>query len=292
MEQNVDTSAPVTPVAPVVENKQKGRNGLKIAVVVACIVAVAGIVFGIITLLQALKKDEQITQLNQQLVDCTGISNNSNITGENETICSNEVIAEVADGKINNYLAQTIVDPYLVYFGRFRNIFDHDFDTDAKMKIAFDNLGPENIILSMTTDQSVVVSYDSLNAKYQDLFGRDQEIEKRSYDSPYLDLSFENDLFKISFGGIGGTGGTMFSIVKEARYNNDELVVDVYHDTAPWCETIENRTGDDYCVDAYSGGKSENVYNLIKNFSDKIPVYMMTFAKDDWHYVLKDVQKK
>ena len=44
MEQNAEAG---TPVVPVVENKQKSGNGLKIATVIACIVAVCGIGFGV-----------------------------------------------------------------------------------------------------------------------------------------------------------------------------------------------------------------------------------------------------
>ena len=60
MEQNVDASAPVTPV---VENKQKGGNGLKIATAIACVVAVCGIGFGVYGMMQSSQKDDQISDL-------------------------------------------------------------------------------------------------------------------------------------------------------------------------------------------------------------------------------------
>lgn len=67
MEQNVDASAPVTPVAPVVENKQKSGNGLKIATVIACIAAVCGIGFGVYGIMQSSQKDSQISDLKNQI---------------------------------------------------------------------------------------------------------------------------------------------------------------------------------------------------------------------------------
>lgn len=47
MEQNIDTSAPVTPATPVVNNKQKNNNGLKITSAIACVLAACGIGFGV-----------------------------------------------------------------------------------------------------------------------------------------------------------------------------------------------------------------------------------------------------
>ncbi len=64
MEQNIDAN---TLVAPVVENKQKSGNGLKIATTIACIVAVCGIGFGVYGMMQSSKKDNQISDLKVQV---------------------------------------------------------------------------------------------------------------------------------------------------------------------------------------------------------------------------------
>ena len=69
MEQNVDASTPVTPVAPVVENKQKGGNGLKIATAIACVVAVCGIGFGVYGMMQSAQRDSQISDLKVEVND-------------------------------------------------------------------------------------------------------------------------------------------------------------------------------------------------------------------------------
>ncbi|MBQ7201810.1 hypothetical protein IJS18_00245 [Candidatus Saccharibacteria bacterium] len=69
MEQNVDASAPVTPV---VENKQKGGNGLKIATAIACIAAVCGIGFGVYGMIQSTQKDSQISDLKNQIESLNG----------------------------------------------------------------------------------------------------------------------------------------------------------------------------------------------------------------------------
>jgi hypothetical protein len=64
MEQNVDTGAPMTPVA---DNKQRSGKGLKTATAIACIVAVCGIGFGVHGMMQSLQKDSQISDLKIQL---------------------------------------------------------------------------------------------------------------------------------------------------------------------------------------------------------------------------------
>ena len=64
MEQNVDASAPVTPIA---ENKQKGGNGLKIATAIACVVAICGIGFGVYGVMQGSEKYNQISSLNSEI---------------------------------------------------------------------------------------------------------------------------------------------------------------------------------------------------------------------------------
>ncbi|MBR3172881.1 hypothetical protein IKF21_03185 [Candidatus Saccharibacteria bacterium] len=66
MEQNSDNGVPV---APMVENKQKSGNGLKIAAAIACIVAVCGIGFGIYGMIQSSQKDTQISDLKVEIND-------------------------------------------------------------------------------------------------------------------------------------------------------------------------------------------------------------------------------
>lgn len=64
MEQNTDVN---TPVAPVVDNKQRSGNGLKIATAIACVVAVCGIGFGVYGMMQIFDKDSRISELEAQI---------------------------------------------------------------------------------------------------------------------------------------------------------------------------------------------------------------------------------
>ena len=69
MEQNINTEAPTVPV---VDNKQKSGNGLKIATTIACVVAVCGIGFGVYGMIQSSQKDSQISDLKVQIENKDG----------------------------------------------------------------------------------------------------------------------------------------------------------------------------------------------------------------------------
>ena len=69
MEQNADTGASI---APVVDNKQKSGNVLKIVTAIACIVAVCGIGFGVHGIVQSTQKDGQISDLKVQIKEDDG----------------------------------------------------------------------------------------------------------------------------------------------------------------------------------------------------------------------------
>lgn len=69
MEQNVDTG---TPVMPVIDDKQKGGNGLKIATAIACVMAVFGIGFGVYGIIEANNKSSEISNLKIQIEDKDG----------------------------------------------------------------------------------------------------------------------------------------------------------------------------------------------------------------------------
>ena len=109
MEQNVDASTPVTPVAPVVENKQKGGNGLKIATAIACVVAVCGIGFGVYGMMQSAQRDSQISDLKVEVNDLeTEISNLD--SKKEEVVINTETITtdpDVTSQEPNNNSSET-----------------------------------------------------------------------------------------------------------------------------------------------------------------------------------------
>ena len=123
MEQNAETSVPMTPV---VESKQKNGNGLKIVTAIACIVAVCSIGFGVYGMIQSSQKDSQISDLKVQIksedgtiteleTDKIKISDDTNtitITDDNAVAVDNLYLAgNNVYTKRHYYLGITDLDP-------------------------------------------------------------------------------------------------------------------------------------------------------------------------------------
>lgn len=68
MEQNTNTGVPITPV---IDNKQKSGNGLKIATIAACVVAICGVGFGVYGMIDANSKNNIIATKNNEISDLT-----------------------------------------------------------------------------------------------------------------------------------------------------------------------------------------------------------------------------
>ena len=103
MEQNTDTEAPMTPV---VDNKQKSGNGLKIATVTACVVAVCGIGFGVYGMMQSSNEDNQISDLKVQIKEDDGTITTIE-TPEIETTTNNGTTVTITD------IAKVVGGPYI-----------------------------------------------------------------------------------------------------------------------------------------------------------------------------------
>ena len=98
MEQNADAGVPV---APMVENKQKSGNGLKIATAIACVVAVCGIGFGAYGMIQSAQKDSQISDLKVQIKEDDGTITTIE-TPEIETATNGETTVTITDSIAQN----------------------------------------------------------------------------------------------------------------------------------------------------------------------------------------------
>ncbi|MBR2753800.1 MAG: hypothetical protein IKG26_04540 [Bacillus sp. (in: Bacteria)] len=93
MEQNAGAGVPV---APMVDNKQKSGNGLKIATAIACVVAACGIGFGVYGMMQSSQKDSQISDLKVQIKEDDGTITTIE-TPEIETATNNGTTITITD---------------------------------------------------------------------------------------------------------------------------------------------------------------------------------------------------
>ncbi len=104
MEQNANAGAPVEPI---VENKQKSGNGLKITTAIACVVAACGIGFGVYGMIQSSQKDSQISDLQAQ----------TKVDDEKETTSNNCKNTEGGVGAIDLINNGKRVGTYSIYMG-------------------------------------------------------------------------------------------------------------------------------------------------------------------------------
>ena len=117
MEQNANTGVQMTPV---VDDKKKNGNGLKIATAIACIVAVCGIGFGIYGVMQVANRDSQISELKTQIknsedkITTLEASQSEIISGDDTTVADSYRI--FSDNLANNYAA-TVFGYYYHYTG-------------------------------------------------------------------------------------------------------------------------------------------------------------------------------
>lgn len=198
----------------------------------------------------------------------------------------------VADAKsIDNKIAQNLINPYIKDYYFLNNIFDHDFSEEAKVEIAYLNVSLSSSSSTPSDDIGVHrIHYYDLNREYQRLFGNESALSKQNYNTDYTaKFTYDNssDYFIIEEAGSGGTAATAFSIVKNAYYDNDNLVVEVYHDTIPLCDANQNGG---YCYNAEDSPiTSQN--SIFEKFASQIPTYKMIFTKGSDNYILKDVQK-
>ncbi|MBR3236375.1 hypothetical protein IKF92_01710 [Candidatus Saccharibacteria bacterium] len=277
------TTSPTPSAMPTNPNtegpKTKKSNGLIIATVFCAILAVAGIAFGIYSFLQLNDKTAENDKLKAQ-IESAGIEPGISDASDNK-----------ASGQtISNAVAQNIIEPYIRDFYYVNNVFDHEFSEDAKVEIAYLNVWPTFVTSSPESDDKII-NYYSFNETYQELFGSNAELAKKNYKKDYTaDFKYDDSLqsFIVNQGGSGGTGELMFSIVKSARIDGENLLIEVYHDKILLCDAEPN---DGYCFNPDDTPiRADNA--IFQNFTDKIPVYKMTFVEDSGHFVLKDIQKQ
>lgn len=269
-----------TPAPTPAEQGTKSKAGL-LTTILLLVLAAGGIAFGVYGMILA-----------NQPHKCPAVNNTAE---ENiiEVTCPDGTVTKV-EKIIDNDLAQNLINPYMGTFNFLSNLLDYPFDDNSKMEVAWHNLSVYN---SFVSGSDYIVSYDEINAKYQELFGSSKSLEKKDYATGHSDqFKYSDNAFRVWLYAGGGGGVGMFNVVKNASYSGENIIVEVYHDVISMCYIGDS----DYCIDAtdnvisatITSADEYNMQDLINNFSDQIPVYTMTFAKDNGHYVLTNVEKQ
>lgn len=141
-----------------------------------------------------------------------------------------------------------------------------------------------------------MVEYDVLNKKYQYLFGKEENVEKKDFE--YLLFTWKYDSSRDSFilytmiGG-GNLIGPYFSTygIQSAKVKGENLTIDVgYVFFKP--TDIVKISGEELSFteeEIYKAGFEKEFQD---KYLDKLDTYEFTFKYEDDHYVFVDMQKK
>ena len=238
MEQNVDTGVPV---APMVENKQKSGNGLKIATAIACIVAVCGIGFGVYGMMnicdnsqpsEATKESEissdksndrsldkyEIRDLNGKVLRLLGSRNGLSIHDyyNNDT---GSFVVYSGYMPISQLITNTLDEASKVYLTLETTVLDKEkycsYQWTEGVKTDIDAaLGQQASNISFGNANIDCISYDKANGDYYDLWG--ESLPKMNGVSNTItngDFAYGSNSDTYYYHIIGGRGGTCSNYV-------------------------------------------------------------------------------
>ncbi|MBR3254256.1 hypothetical protein IKF88_00805 [Candidatus Saccharibacteria bacterium] len=292
MEQNADAGTSMTPV---VENKQKSGNGLKIATVIACVVAICGIGFGVYGMVQNSQKDSEIAKLKgenstQNTVDQDD-NTDTNVDGNAISVTEAEKILAKYIGEGNSTMAYGLNTSY--------NTFTSDFNGQQEAFLTYSSISDnEKETVSCVEERyekgdctGKSISYDLMSEKYQSLFGDYSSIEKKNY-------AFQNFFYLVYDDSInayrefilpGGGYSPVIAAHKVASVKKagEKMVVSLIF--AELNTDVEVAAG--ICGPTSLGGGLGVTEDTLNEMVDSMSIYEFTLSPYNGSYVLTGVEK-
>lgn len=148
---------------------------------------------------------------------------------------------------------------------------------EGKAKVEYNRYVLDSGNVCTKGDNSKIIDYNDLNKVYKELYGSDAPKKRISLVGMYYKFyeynSEENYYNQVQCGGCGGTNGptTIEFKVRSANVDGNKLEITVAY----------NRI---------SGEEREP--NLEDSHLDEVPNYIVTFKKDDNHYIFENLNKK
>lgn len=148
---------------------------------------------------------------------------------------------------------------------------------EGKAKVEYNRYVLDSGNVCTKGDKSKIIDYNDLNKVYKELYGSDAPKKRISLVGMYYKFyeynSEENYYNQVQCGGCGGTNGptTIEFKVRSANVDGNKLEITVAY----------NRI---------SGEEREP--NLEDSHLDEVPNYIVTFKKDDDHYIFENLNKK
>lgn len=294
MEQTTATTTPI-----IDNNNKKGENGLKIIAMVASIVAVCGIGFGIYGMILGSQKDDLKVQIRGNDGTITTIK-----TPEIETNTVNETTVTITDSnmvslkQVRNLLYEYIDFDYF-RLSEDKKLFESGLTDQYKYflsmkKINYSNKASmtyENINMPARVEYSF--SYDDLNNVYHSLFGFGSNIQNQENLWCSLPVFSKEHNKYISYFACGGLDPSTYDYeILDYSVKDDELDIDIAYIRVFYDDNNQKK------ITLKSGDKeirNENSYYLdtkyVKDYESELLKYRFTFKKEGSGYILASINK-
>lgn len=184
MEQNTDAGVPMTPV---VDNKQKSENGIRIVTAIACVVAACGIGFGVYGMIQNTQKDSQISELKARIDLAEKEKNEEPSDPENENPQTLPLTDSIGFEDYSNSLISKIksLGDTVQFYKQETKILDWSekqfrakIDKDANLVLIWNNYKNEKVLASDVIDFEFVVFGNGGGDTYLYYINKDGSVSK------------------------------------------------------------------------------------------------------------------
>lgn len=305
MEQNTPAAMPIMD-----SDKQSNGKGLKIATIIASVVAVCGIGFGIYGVVQSSQKDSQISDLKVQIKDDDGTITTIE-TPEIETTAGDGTTITVTDSstiglkQVRNLLNDYVNFDYNVTSTE-NNLFENGLTEQYKYYLSLKKLNYADKVSAThedagmpggnTADYEYSFSYDDINNAYHSLFGSNSNVQNQEAFwcfVPFFSAEYNKYISITRCGGVDPSTYAYEILDYSAKGNKldvDVAYVHIFEDynAGEWKKYIALNSGNE---EIFSDGSKYLSADYLKEHENELPKYRLTFEKEGSNYILVSINK-
>ena len=287
MEQNVAATVPVTN-----NGKLNDGKGWKIATVIASVVAICGIGFGVYGMMQSSQKDNQNTGSGAQTEEggTTAITDSTTVGLKQVRNILNDFVNfdyNVTSTENNIFGDNGLTEQYKYYLALKKINY-----TD-KVSATHEDAGTPG---GNTADYEYSFTYDDINDAYHSLFGSSSDVQNQEDFWCFVPFFSKEYNKYVSINRCGGVDPSTYAYeILDYSVNGDRLTVDVAYihifegySGADWKKLIALNGGNEEII-----GESSNYLsaNYLKEHENDLPKYQLTFEKEGSNYIFTGVSK-
>ena len=288
-------SSPVSELSSTGSYAQSTKN-LKVRLIVACLVAICGIGFGVFGMVKSAQQESQLQNLKVQVQSSDGKITTLN-TSEIQTTTKDGAVVTVSDNyNISLKQVRELLDNVIIFrSGPNADIFSEGLTDRFKYVLSY--LILEDTGLETTDNNNgllrVDITYEQLNDVYHKLFGSNTNVKNQTSFTntgcgiPWFDQE-QNGYFLTNYcGGVDGPAIEQYDIL-DYTINGKKLVIKTTMTTIYYL-------GEDNGISVVLDGDN-NVANFehttdFRQYINQLPKYQFIFEKEDDRYIFTDFKK-